>query len=97
MPDFDPAKPLAGRKALVVGIANEQSIAWGCARAYRALGADLAVTYLNEKAERWVRPLAEQLGAEILLPMDVQKPGEMEEVWHLSVQDHAPELRKRQT
>jgi enoyl-[acyl-carrier protein] reductase I len=62
---------LAGQKALVVGIANEHSIAWGCARAFRAAGADLAITYLNEKAERFVRPLAEDIGAELILPLDV--------------------------
>ena len=49
---------LKGRKGLIVGIANDQSIAWGCARAFRALGADLAVTYLNERAKKHVQPLA---------------------------------------
>jgi len=67
---------LAGKKALVVGIANDQSIAYGCARALREQGADLAVTYLNEKAEKYVRPLAEMLGAEIVLPLDVTQDGE---------------------
>ena len=52
------AKLLEGRKGLVVGIANDQSIAWGCARAFRALGAEVAVTYLSEKAKRYVEPLA---------------------------------------
>jgi enoyl-[acyl-carrier protein] reductase I len=72
---------LAGKKGLVVGIANDQSIAWGCAQAYKALGADLAVTYLNEKAERFVRPLAEELGAEIVMQADVTRPGEIEAVF----------------
>jgi enoyl-[acyl-carrier protein] reductase I len=67
---------LAGKKALVIGIANEESIAYGCAKAFRAQGADLAVTYLNDKAERFVRPLAEKLGAEIVLPLDVQENGQ---------------------
>ena len=58
---------LNGHKAFVVGIANQQSIAYGCAHALRGQGADLAVTWLNEKAERFVRPLAEELGAEIML------------------------------
>lgn len=62
---------LSGRKALVVGIANEHSIAWGCAKALKAQGADLALTWLNEKAEASVRPLAEQLDAEITGPLDV--------------------------
>src|SRR3974390_3034540 len=52
---------LAGKKALVVGIANEDSIAFGCAKAFRAQGADLAVTYQNEKAEPFVRPIADKL------------------------------------
>lgn len=69
---------LHGQKALVVGIANEHSIAWGCAQALRAQGADLAVTWLNDRAERFVRPLAEQLGAEIMGPLDVTRPGETE-------------------
>ena len=53
---------LQGKRGLVVGIANEHSIAYGCAQAFREMGADLAVTYLNEKAEPYVRPLAERLG-----------------------------------
>ena len=52
---------LAGKKGLIVGIANDQSIAWGCARAFRALGAELAVTYLNEKARKFVEPLGQEL------------------------------------
>ncbi|TVQ58495.1 MAG: enoyl-[acyl-carrier-protein] reductase FabI [Rhodobacteraceae bacterium] len=63
---------LAGRKALVAGVANDSSIAWGCARALKAAGADIAMTYLNEKADRFVRPLAEAVGAEIYLPLDVE-------------------------
>lgn len=65
---------LEGKKALVVGVANDQSIAYGCAEAFRAQGADLAITYLNEKAEKHVRPLAEKLGAEIIEPLDVSDP-----------------------
>jgi len=69
---------LAGKKGLVIGIANENSIAWGCAKAFRALGAELAVTYLNEKAKRFVEPLAQELEAPIFLPMDVMSPGQLE-------------------
>jgi enoyl-[acyl-carrier protein] reductase I len=47
-------KLLEGKKDLIVGIANEHSIAWGCAKGFRALGAELAVTYLNEKAKQYV-------------------------------------------
>ena len=49
---------LKGKKALVTGIANDQSIAWGCAQAFRAFGADLAITYLNDKSRPYVEPLA---------------------------------------
>ncbi|MBD3785813.1 MAG: enoyl-ACP reductase FabI [Sphingomonadales bacterium] len=70
---------LEGKKALVVGIANRSSIAWGCARAFRDQGAELAVTWLNAKAEPHVRPLAEELGATIMGPLDVTSPGQMEE------------------
>jgi enoyl-[acyl-carrier protein] reductase I len=72
---------LAGRKGLVVGIANDQSIAYGCARMFRACGAELAVTWLNEKARPHVEPLAQQLCAPITLPLDVEQPGAMEAVF----------------
>jgi enoyl-[acyl-carrier protein] reductase I len=72
---------LDGRKALVVGIANEHSIAYGCARAFRELGAELAVTYLNDKARPHVEPVARSLEAPIFMPLDVQKPGETEAVF----------------
>lgn len=62
---------LAGKKGLVVGVANDASIAWGCAKAFRDQGAVLAVTYLNHKAKTYVQPLAEQLPAQICLPLDV--------------------------
>jgi enoyl-[acyl-carrier protein] reductase I len=74
---------LQGHKALIVGIANEHSIAYGCAQALKAQGADLAITWLNEKAERFVRPLAEQLGAEIMAPLDVSEPGELEALFQV--------------
>jgi len=75
------AKLLEGKRGLVVGIANENSIAWGCARAFRAFGAELAVTYLNDKAKKYVEPLARELEAPIVMPLDVNKPGEMEAVF----------------
>jgi len=68
---------LAGQRALVVGVANEHSIAWGCARAFHALGADLVLTYLNDKALPHVEPLAAQLGAQ-LMPLDVREPAQMD-------------------
>lgn len=75
------AKLLEGKKGLVVGIANENSIAWGCARAFRAFGAEVAVTYLNEKARKYVEPLASELDSPIVMPLDVTAPGQMEEVF----------------
>jgi enoyl-[acyl-carrier protein] reductase I len=72
---------LSAKKGLVVGIANDRSIAWGCARQFAARGATLAITYLNEKAEPHVRPLAEQLQAPIIARCDVTKPGELETVF----------------
>jgi enoyl-[acyl-carrier protein] reductase I len=76
-----PRPVLKGAKALVVGIANEHSIAYGCAHAFRELGADLAITYLNEKSRAYVEPLAKQLEAPIFLPLDVSQPGELEAVF----------------
>ena len=73
-----PSPPLLGRKALVLGIANEHSIAYGCARAFHKLGAELAITYLNDKARAYVEPLAKQLEAPIFEPLNVQQPGQLE-------------------
>jgi enoyl-[acyl-carrier protein] reductase I len=82
IPAFPETKvALKGRKGLVVGIANDQSIAWGCAKAFRALGADLAVTYLNDRAKKHVQPLAEALDASIFAPLDVNVEGQMERVF----------------
>ena len=72
---------LAGRKALVVGVANDQSIAYGCAHAFRTAGADLAITWLNEKARPYVEPLAKGLDADITAPLDVAVPGQLEAVF----------------
>ena len=73
-----PRPVLKGRKALVVGVANEYSIAYGCAKAFKELGADIAITYLNEKAKRFVEPLAGALEAPIFMPLDVSQAGELE-------------------
>jgi enoyl-[acyl-carrier protein] reductase I len=69
---------LAGKRALVVGVANEDSIAYGCAKAFRSLGADLAISWLNEKARRWVEPLARELEASITGELNVSVPGQLE-------------------
>ena len=73
-----PQPVLKGKKALLVGIANEHSIAWGCAQAFHELGAELAITYLNEKAKTYVEPLAARVGAPIFMPLDVSRAGELE-------------------
>ncbi|MCV6903354.1 MAG: enoyl-ACP reductase FabI [Achromobacter xylosoxidans] len=75
------ALPLAGKRGLVTGIANADSIAWGCAKAFRAMGAELAVTYLNGKARPHVEPLARQVGAPLLMPLDLLREGELEAVF----------------
>ncbi len=80
-PDTRIGDMLKGKRGLVVGIANEHSIAFGCAAKLRAFGADLAVTWVNDKAERFVRPLAEQLQAGIMMPLDVEVPGQLEAVF----------------
>ena len=72
---------LAGKTALVVGIANENSIAFGCARGFRDLGAEVAITYLNDRAKPHVEPVAEFLEAPIFMPLDVQHEGELEAVF----------------
>jgi enoyl-[acyl-carrier protein] reductase I len=79
--DPSPLELLTGRKALVTGIANDQSIAWGCAKAFRAFGADLAITYLNDKARPYVEPLAKEVDASILMPLDLQIEGQLEAIF----------------
>jgi len=79
--DTRSASLLAGRRGLVVGIANPSSIAYGCARMLRACGAELAVTWLNDKARAHVQPLAAELGAALTLPLDVEQPGQTEAVF----------------
>jgi enoyl-[acyl-carrier protein] reductase I len=74
-----PVRPvLAGQKALVIGVANDDSIAYGCAKAFRAVGAELAISWLNEKARGHVEPLARELEATIVGEVDVAVPGQLE-------------------
>jgi enoyl-[acyl-carrier protein] reductase I len=80
-PDSRVGDMLRGMRGLVVGIANADSIAYGCAVKLRAFGAEIAVTYLNEKAEPHVRPLAEQLAASLVMPLNVEVPGQLEAVF----------------
>jgi enoyl-[acyl-carrier protein] reductase I len=73
-------KPLSGKKRVILGIANEHSIAYGCTQAFRALGADLAITYGtygHDKSKPYVEPLARELEAPIFLPCDMQAPGHL--------------------
>lgn len=81
MLDLATAPLLKGRKALVTGIANDQSIAWGCAKAFHLLGADLAISYLNEKARPHVEPLAKSLDVSILMPLDLRIDGQLEAIF----------------
>jgi len=81
MIDVSSLNLLKGKKALVTGIANDQSIAWGCAKAFQAFGADLAITYLNDKAKPHVEPLAREVGASIFVPLDLQQDGQLESVF----------------
>jgi enoyl-[acyl-carrier protein] reductase I len=72
---------LRGKKALITGVANDKSIAWGCAKALHAFGADVAITYLDEKTKRYVEPLAQELPASLLLPLDLRVEGQLEEAF----------------
>ena len=72
---------LSGRKGLVVGIANDRSIAYGCARMFRNCGAELAITWINEKTRSYVEPLARELSATIAMPLDVEQSGAVEAVF----------------
>jgi enoyl-[acyl-carrier protein] reductase I len=74
-------------KALVVGIANEHSIAYGCAKAFRELGANLSITYVNDKARSYVEPLARALEADLFLPLDFAQPGQLEAVFSRITQE----------
>ncbi len=75
--------PLEGKKGIVIGIANDQSIAWGCAQAFRGIGAELCITHLNEKTKKFTQPLAEALDVDhsLYLPCDVRQEGQIEAVF----------------
>ncbi|MGE3739796.1 MAG: enoyl-ACP reductase, partial [Geminicoccaceae bacterium] len=66
-----PIPLMKGKKGLIMGIANDRSLAWGIAKTLQAHGAEIAVTYQGEALLKRVRPLAEQLGSELVLPADV--------------------------
>lgn len=72
---------LNGKKGLIIGIANKDSIAYGCAKAFRSLGAELALTYLNEKAKPFAEPIAKELDAKVFVPCDVREDGQLKGVF----------------
>ena len=77
-PDLKIGEMLKGKRGLIVGVSNENSIAFGCAAKLRGFGAELALTYLNEKAKPFVEPVAKNVNARLLLPVDVEKDGQLE-------------------
>src|SRR3974390_3643987 len=72
---------IEGERGLIVVIANNRAIGWGCARVFRAVGAELAITYSKERTRQYVEPLAREAGAAIFMPMNVQIDGQMEAVF----------------
>lgn len=72
---------LEGKRGVIFGVANERSIAWAISEAFHAEGAELAFTYAGDVLEKRVRPLAEGIGAKIILPCDVTKDPEIEQVF----------------
>lgn len=78
---FPTADLLRGKKGLIVGVANDHSIAAGCAKACHAAGADIALTYQSEKSRRFVQPVAEAVEADLLLPLDVTDSAQTEAVF----------------
>ena len=74
--------PMTIKRGLIIGVANEFSIAWGCARALHAAGAELAITYQSDKAKTYVQPLAESVASPIIMPLDVTKPEQQDDLFH---------------
>ncbi|MFA6686689.1 MAG: SDR family oxidoreductase, partial [Desulfuromonas sp.] len=72
---------MSGKRGIIFGVANEMSIAWGIAQQLKEQGAEMAFTYLNESLEKRVRPLAQRLDSNIILPCDVSKDEEIEAVF----------------
>jgi len=95
---------LAGKRALIVGVASERSIAWGIAQALHREGAELAFTYVNDKMKERVEPLAQSLGSKVILPLDVTNDAEIDAVFaklksswgHLDILIHAVAFAPRE-
>lgn len=81
MQDMQIRPVLTGYNALVVGVANDQSIAYGCAKAFRTAGADVGITWLNDRARPYVEPLAQELQSSVTGPLDVSAPGQLEAIF----------------
>jgi enoyl-[acyl-carrier protein] reductase I len=77
-PELTHSSILEGRKALIIGVANDRSIAWGCAKAMHQSGADIAITYLNDKARPYVEPLATAVDAPLFLPLEVRDAAQVD-------------------
>jgi enoyl-[acyl-carrier protein] reductase I len=77
-PELTRSSILKGKTALIVGVANDRSIAWGCAEAMHQSGAEIAMTYLNDKARPYVEPLASAVEASLLLPLEVREPAQVD-------------------
>ena len=76
---------MKGKRALITGVANERSIAWAIAEAFKAEGAELAFTYPGEAMGKRVRPLAEQLGAQAIIDLDVSKDEDLDRLFTVNV------------
>ena len=77
-PELAQSSILKGQKALIVGVANDRSIAWGCAQAMRRAGAEIAMTYLNDRARPYVEPLAQAVDAPLFLPLEVRDTAQID-------------------
>jgi enoyl-[acyl-carrier protein] reductase I len=77
---------LSGLNALIVGVANDRSIAWGCAQAMHLAGAEIAMTYLNDRALPHVEPLAREVGAALLLPLEVRDDAQVDALFEAVAQ-----------
>jgi len=73
---------LKGKKGLIVGIANNSSIAYGCAKVLNSLGAECAITYANDKSKSYVEPIAKELGAKIFMEMDIRNDSQINDIFN---------------
>src|SRR5450755_3540373 len=72
---------MAGKRGLIMGVANDHSIAWGIAQMLAGQGAELAFTYQGEAQKKRLGPLAESIGAKIVLPADVESDAQLDAVF----------------